>query len=215
MPESRVLFPLNPRVDFILNHRNDLRDWAGIPIDVGFITAPLYDHRSGIQQTVIILALLAGTWLWERAFRAWIENRIGVFRECAIFPFKPFRLSFLREARIWGVMLLITAATIFLHRNSRYYSPNGWIERSVGIWLFCAVILCLRRVFDAANLLERRRWNGVAAVVLIVAYNFIGASPHSHAALLMVLGGVCLALALLDVRLLLHFARTPLSTESA
>jgi len=215
MPESLVLFPLNPRVDFILNHRNDLRDWAGIPIDVGFITAPLYDHCPGILQLVIVLAFVAGSFFWERAFRAWIESRIGVFRDAVVFPAKLFRLSFPREARVWGVLLLVTAAMIFLHRASPHYGPDGWIEHSVGVWFVGAIILCLRRVFDPTNLHERRRWNGVAGVVLVAAYYFLGASPFSYAALLVVLGSVYLALALLDVRLLLHFARTPLSKEGA
>lgn len=215
MPESRVLFPLNPRVDFILNHRHDLRDWSGIPFDIGFITAPLYDHRPGIQQLVIVLAFVAASWFWERAFRAWIESRVGVFRGGAVLTAKPFKLSFAREASLRGVLALITAGGILLHRNSPYYEPDGWMERSVGVWFGGAIILCLRRLFDGTNLRERRRWNGGAAVVLIAAYNFIGASPNSYAALPMLLGFVHLVLALRDVRLLLHFARTPLSDEGA
>jgi len=213
MPESRFLLPLNPRVDFILNHRNDLRDWSAIPLDVGFITAPLYDHRPGILQVVIVLAFVAGSFFWERAFRAWIESRIGVFRDGA--AAKPFRLSLAREARVWGVLLLVTAAMIFLHPNSPRYRPDGWIEHSVGVWFVGAIVLCVRRVFDPTNLRERRRWNGVAAVVLIAAYYFLGAASISYAALLMVLGFVYLTLALLDVGMLLHFARTPLSNEAA
>ncbi len=158
---------------------------------------------------------MAASWFWERAFRAWIEGRIGVFRDGVVFPAKPFKLSFAREARIWGVLALITVVIILLHRNSTHYEPDGWMERSVGGWLCGAIILCLRRLFDNTNLRERRLWNGVAAVVLIAAYTFTGASPNSYAALLVLLASVGLALALLDVGLLLHFARTPLSNEGA
>jgi hypothetical protein len=215
MPESRVLVPINPRVDFILNHRNDLRDWSAIPFDIGFITAPLYDHRPGILQLAIVLAFVAGSFFWERAFRAWIESRIGVFRDGVLFPAKPFKLSFAREASIWGVLALMTAVMILLHRNSTHYEPDGWMERSVGAWICGAIVLCLRRLFDGTNLRERRRWNGVGAIILIAAYNFIGASPNSYAVLFVVVGSVYLVLALLDVGMLLHFARTPLSNEGA
>ncbi len=209
---SHANVPPDERVAFLLNQRADLRDWAAIPLYAGFATAPLYDHLPGIQQAGIIIALIAGTALWQRFFRRWIERRVGVFRERPALPKRP-KHAFLREAKIWGAVLVLTALIIYVRRDAPHYPPHGWMERTVGIWLVGAVIVCLRRFAEKTNLPQRRLWNGVAAAVLMFGWSFEATSPVSYAALLVLLGSVYLALALLDLILLLNLAATARSRD--
>jgi hypothetical protein len=198
------MFAPNPRVGFLLNQRHDLRNWSWIPFHIGIMMAPLYDHRSAWVQVAVLFAVLVAGGLWERWFQTWIEARIRVFRDPQVFPRTSPGESLGSLFAISGALLLLTAAVTFLRRGAAYYPPDGFVEHSAAVWCVGAIILCVRRVLNPANLRERRLWNAIAAAVLVLSLSLVGSWPRSYSDLLVAVGSVNLALAILDIRLLLY-----------
>lgn len=213
MSDPNVLAP-NRRVAFLINQSADMQNWRCVPLYIGMILAPLYDHSPLPQQIASIGSVLVATWLWMRLLRRWIENRVDLSQLRAARIANPSMPGRRREAAIWAEWILVVVAIVILRRNSPQYHPHGWLEQSTGVWLCLAIVLCLSRAFDATNLRQRRVWNGVSAVALMISYGFLGTSPQSYAELLVVLGIVYLVLALLDTGMLLHLAVTPISEGS-
>jgi hypothetical protein len=211
------LLPPNPRVNFLLAHGAALDRWKVIPFYLGFVTAPLWDHRSGAQQTVIILGFIGSSFLWTYLLRPWVDGRIGVFRPRVVSErlrkeaARPDRRRrFALYALLLGVSLGAGLGFRFLFHFFGDYHASSWMEHATGVWTFMAVTDCVGRAADRSNLRARRMWNIGAGVVLAGALGFLGATQDSYAIVLVMLGVVSIALALLDLGLLLHFAATPM-----
>jgi hypothetical protein len=222
MAEAGVLLPPNPRVDFLLAHGAAMDRWKTIPYQLGFVTAPLWDHRPGEQQAVIILAFIGSSFLWTYLARPWVEGHIGLFRPRAdIFrkgaadsglSKEAVRRQRWQKAMYYALLLGVFLGVAFLtHAPQRDFPTRGWMEHATGVWIVMTVIDCVNRATDRTNLRTRRIWNIAAAVVLACGFGFGGATVNSYAVLLVLLGVVNIALALLDLGLLLHFAVTPIS----
>lgn len=203
--------PQNPRVEFMVKHRLDLESWSVIPLNLGMATAPLYDHLPAPQLTTIIVAILAVNWLWIRWSKPRIEERVGVFRAnwCANrnFSKRPWSLT----VRVWGTFVTVTAVFAFLNSGRHFYHGNGWMERTSGTWLCLTIVYCLYRALDRTNYRPRRLWYGIAALALSVSFYFLATSPASFAINLVLIGTTGIVLGLLDLRLLFHFASTPVA----
>lgn len=209
--EPGVLLPPNPRVNFLLAHGAALDRWKVIPFYLGFVTAPLWDHRSGVLQAVIILGFIGSSSLWTRLLRSWVEERIGVFRPRVVserMRKEVGRRDRLRRLALYAALVGIFFAATFLTHGDREYPSRGWMEHATGVWICMAVMDCVNRATDRTNLQTRRIWNITAAAVLACGLGFSGATVNSYAVLL---GVVNIALALLDLGVLLHFAATPIS----
>jgi hypothetical protein len=139
-----------------------------------------------------------------------IEERIGVFRanSCANRKFnrRPWSLT----VRVWATFLTVVAIIVFLNRDRHFYRGNGWVESASGTWLCLMIVYCLYRALDRTNYRPRRLWYGIAAVVLVVSYDFLATSPGSFAVILILIGTTGIILGLLDLGLLFHFASTSL-----
>jgi hypothetical protein len=203
--------PQNPRVEFLIKHRIDLELWSVIPINLGAVTAPLYDHLPAQPLTAIIVAILALNWFWIRWSKPRIEERVGVFRAnwCANRNFnkRPWSLA----VRVWATYLIVAAIIVVLNHGRHFYRGNGWIERTSGTWLCMSILYCLYRAFDRTNYRPRRLWYGIAALVLAVSFKFLALSPGSFALILILIGTSGIVLGLLDLGLLFHFASTPVA----
>jgi hypothetical protein len=207
--------PVNPRVAFLIKHRVDLELWSVIPVSLGVVTAPLYDHLAPQQLTAIVIAILAANWLWVRWSKPHIEKRIGIFRAnlCSNRDFneRPWSLT----VRVWATLLTAVAIIVFLNRDRHFYRGNGWVERTSGTWLCMFVAYCLYRALDRTNYRPRRLWYGIAALVLTVDYYFLFTSPGSFAVTLVLIGTTMIVLGLMDLGLLFHFASTSVTYGQA
>jgi hypothetical protein len=203
------LLPANPRVEFLVKHRADLDSWTLMPFFFALMVAPLYDHRPNDQQVLIGISVLAANWLWSRFSKRWVEGRVGVFRPRASSSLqalnkRPRRLT----GQAWAALVVVVAVSTYLHHGEHtFYRPDGWMERAAGTWLCMSIVACLSRFLDRSNLRQRRLWYGIAAAVLAFAFSFAG--THWYATVLVLLGATGTVLGLLDLGLLLYFARTP------
>jgi hypothetical protein len=199
--------PANKRADFYFRKDTDQSYWGAIPVFIGFVTAPLYDHRSALTQTIIILSILAVCWPWIHYVQRWIDSRIGFVparTSSSGLTSEPLRHRFIHDALLWLAIFVFAGALAFLGRHASVYKPSGWIEQTCGIWLVGALFICLRRATAPTNPRQRRLWNVVAFCILGIGWGFENSTPYSHAALLVLLGSVHIALALLDLRLILQ-----------
>jgi hypothetical protein len=203
--------PQNPRVEFLIKHRIDLELWSVIPLNLGAVTAPLYDHLPAHPLTAIIVAILALNWLWIRWSKPRIEERVGVFRAnwCTNRNLnkRPWSLT----VRVWATFLTVVAIIVSLNRGRHFYRGNGWIENTSGTCLCLLIVYCLYRFLDRTNYRPRRLWYGIAALVLTVDFRFMATSPGSFAVTLVLIGTIAIILGLLDLGLLFHFASTPVA----
>ncbi len=217
--EPGIRLPPNPRVNFLLVHGSALDRWKLIPYQLGFVTAPLWDHRSGLQQAVIILAFLGSTYLWTRLARPWVESRIGIFRPRAVrvrSSKELVRRQRLRKVALYAALtgVYFGVGLLLCFNQDQDHNASGWMERATSVWSCMAIVDCVNRAADMTNLRSRRAWNIIAGIVLAGGFGFSGATANSYAMLLVLLGSVNIVLALLDLGLLLHFAATPLQAGS-
>lgn len=208
--------PPNARVNFLLAHGAAMNRWKAIPYYLGFVTAPLWDHRSGLEQAAIISGFIGSSFLWAYLARPWFEGRVGFFRP------HTTRAGLGREeldklpqkAAMWMALIAVCFGVVHLYGNGMRSHGTVWMERWMALWLFMTVNDCVDRAADMTNLRARRTWNIIAAFLFVGGWGFSGATPSSYPAVLVTLGVVNIALALLDLGLLLHFAATPLVAGS-
>ena len=203
----------NPRAEFLSAHRVDLDLWSVIPFNLGIATAPLYDHLPNWEITWIIGTIFLTNWLWMRISRPLIEDRIGVLR---LSPFAHHSFGKQRRRLTWRVCMALlgcVAVVAFLNRGRHFYHGHGWIENTSGIWLCMLLVYCLVRALDHSNYHPRRLWYGIASVVLGIAFYFDATWPGSFAFNLVLVGATSIALGLLDLGLLFHFAATPVTQD--